>query len=182
MSQIFILVMTLLTSQSFSEPVRTADTATVEQQEKKEQEMTTYYFIRHAEKDETDPTEKDPELTPEGKARTKKWTAVFKEVPFDMVYSSKYKRTLSTAQPIAEDHKLQVLTYNPGKVNDVDFQQKTKGKTVLVVGHSNTNPKFVNAILGENTYKDIDEAESGSLFIVSVSPNGEKSCQLLYIN
>ena len=148
----------------------------------KSEEMTTYYFIRHAEKDMTDPKNEDPELTAEGRARVEKWVEVFKEVPLDHVYSSDWKRTRQTAQPIADHHNLPVLMYNTEELNDEDFQENTKGKTVLVVGHRNLNPEFVNYIIEEEKYEDIPESESGSLFVVTVTPSGEKNSHVLHIN
>lgn len=147
-----------------------------------EQDMTTYFFIRHAEKEESDPAVKDPVLTKAGLERTSRWEKILKEVTLDLVYSTDYRRTLQTATPIARAHDTTVLIYDASRVNDESFREQTRGKTVLVVGHSNTNPKFVNSILGEDKYQDIDETESGSLFIVTVSPSGERSCQVLYIN
>ncbi|SDL04932.1 Histidine phosphatase superfamily (branch 1) [Salinimicrobium catena] len=144
--------------------------------------MTTYYFIRHAEKDTSDPQDKDPKLTEIGLERAKKWAEVFKEVEFDLIYSSDFNRTRTTAKIIAESKEKEVDIYDPRKLNDAEFQKRSKGKKVLVVGHSNTNPHFVNLILEENRYKDIDEAESGSLFIVHVFPNGAKASEVLYIN
>lgn len=146
------------------------------------QDVTTYYFIRHAEKLTTDPNDKDPDLTEEGIRRSENWANVFKDVPFDLIYSSNYKRTMSTAKRIADAQEQEIQQYDARKLNDTDFQQKTKGKTVLVVGHSNTNPAFVNYILEENKYNDIPDSESGSLFIVTVHPDGTKTSQLLYIN
>jgi 2,3-bisphosphoglycerate-dependent phosphoglycerate mutase len=40
------------------------------------------------------------------------------------------------------------------------------------VGHSNTTPAFVNAVLGEHTYEDIDDNENGMLYIVKVTSEG----------
>ena len=145
-------------------------------------EITTYYFIQHAEKDRSNPEEKDPALTEAGIKRAEKWAEIFKEVPFDLIYSSDFKRTKETAQKIAESQNLEIQLYDPTKLNDEVFQQKTKGKTVLVIGHSNTNPRFINSILGQEKYGDIDDKESGSLFIVNVSPRGSKTSQVLYIN
>ena len=152
------------------------------QPETKTEEMTTYYFIRHAEKDTSDPQNEDPELTEEGKKRVETWREVFKEVPLDLVYSSHYKRTRETARPIARDHDLEVFTYDTNKLNDQEFQEKTKGKTVLVVGHSDLNPEWVNYLIEEERYSDIPSNESGSVFIVNVSPGGEKTSHVLYIN
>lgn len=147
-----------------------------------ENEVTTYYFIRHAEKQTSDPNEKDPELTEQGIRRSENWAQVFKDVRFDKIYSSDYKRTRSTAKRIADSQEKEIDIYDASKLNDLEFQEKTRGKKVLVVGHSNTNPAFVNNILGENKYSDIPETESGSLFIVHVLPDGTKTSELLYVN
>lgn len=179
MSQFFILVMSF-----FSTGIFQGDSPAGKDEFHQETElvMTTYFFIRHAEKDESDPAEKDPALTDDGLERTVRWERIFREVSFDLVYSTDYKRTLQTATPIARAHDAPVLTYDASRVNDENFRETTRGKTVLVVGHSNTNPKFVNSILGEDKYKDIDESESGSLFMVTGSASGETSSQVLYIN
>ncbi|UJH92266.1 histidine phosphatase family protein [Antarcticibacterium sp. 1MA-6-2] len=146
------------------------------------EEPTTYYFIRHAEKDISNPNNPDPELTEEGIKRSEKWAEVFRDISFDAIYSSDFKRTRNTAQKIADFQEKEVQLYDVSKLNDENFQKNTKGKTVLVVGHSNTNPAFVNYILEEKKYKDIEESESGSLFIVTLMPNGTKTSEVLYIN
>ncbi|MFO8147987.1 MAG: phosphoglycerate mutase family protein [Gillisia sp.] len=146
------------------------------------EKMTQYYFIRHAEKDTTNVQDKDPLLTQQGINRAKNWAKVFEKIPFDLIYSSDYKRTKSTAQIIADSQNKKVQLYSSKKLNDEDFQQNTIGKTVLVVGHSNSNPKFVNYILGQEKYPELSEENYGSLFIVNVSPDGTKSSQLLNID
>ncbi|HSI70610.1 MAG TPA: phosphoglycerate mutase family protein [Gillisia sp.] len=146
------------------------------------EEVTTYYFIRHAEKDTSDPDNRDPELTEEGLARSQNWARVFKEVDFDLIYSSDYKRTKATAKAVADDQEKQVSIYDASRLNDENFQKNTKGKTVLVVGHSDSNPKFVNYILEDERYTDIEDSESGSLFIVSRYPDGNVTSEVLYIN
>ncbi|MBT8290569.1 MAG: histidine phosphatase family protein, partial [Muriicola sp.] len=40
------------------------------------------------------------------------------------------------------------------------------GNNVLVVGHSNTTPDFVNKMIGEEKYPPMDDSDNGSLFIV----------------
>ena len=54
------------------------------------QETTTYYFIRHAEKDRSNKSEKDPNLTAEGLKRAQIWAEVLKDIPLDMVLSTNY--------------------------------------------------------------------------------------------
>ncbi len=147
-----------------------------------QENSTQYYFIRHAEKDLSDKHEKNPPLSEEGLERATKWTEVFKDVHFDHIFSTNYYRTTDTAKAIANSQEKQIETYDPGKLFDEEFQNKTKGKRVLIVGHSNTNPAFVNLIIGEKKYEQLDENEYGSLFIVTVAPNGENTSQVLYIN
>lgn len=129
---------------------------------------TTYYLIRHAEKDRTDSTNQDPNLNEFGIARSKKWASYFKNIPLDAVYSTNYKRTLQTAKPTADDKNLNIISYNPIELYTPDFQKATHRKTVLIVGHSNTTPAFVNAILGEKKYEDMIDDDNGSLYIVTV--------------
>ncbi len=146
------------------------------------EEITTYYFIRHAEKDTTDTTNKDPELTEAGIKRAENWVKTFKDIDFDLIYSSDYKRTINTAKPIAEAQNKEINFYNTEKLNDKDFQENTKNKTVLVVGHSNLNPEWVNYILGKKKYEDLDESVYGSLFIVTIHPDNSRTSQVLYFN
>ena len=148
----------------------------------KDSEVTTYYFIRHAEKDTLNPDNEDPELTETGVERARKWAEVFRDIEFDLIFSSKYKRTLNTAKPIAASQDKEINFFNTEKLNDEDFQQKTKGKTVLVVGHSNLNPEFVNYIIQEKKYEDLDEREYGSLFIAVIHPDGTRTSEVLYFN
>ena len=143
---------------------------------------TQYYFIRHAEKDLSNPQDRDPQLSQAGLERAAKWAEVFKDVEFDYIFSSDYNRTRRTAQAIADSQQKEVEIYDPRQLNDPAFQEKSKGKTVLVVGHSNTNPSFANLILEEKKFQDLAEEEYGSLFIINVAPNGKKTSQVLYIN
>ena len=144
--------------------------------------VTTYFLIRHAEKDRSDSAKQNPELTKEGMARAKKWAEVLKNVNLDAVYSTDYNRTMQTAKPLADLNKLEVQKYDAKNLYDEDFQKATSGKTVLIVGHSNTTPQLANAILGNRKYGDIDDKESGAIFIVQVQPDGSATSQVLYIN
>jgi broad specificity phosphatase PhoE len=130
---------------------------------------TTYYFIRHAEKDRSDDTNKDPELTEDGLHRAKRWSEVLQNITFDAVYSTDYNRTKQTATPTAKQNELDLSFYDPSALYSDEFAKATKGKTVLVVGHSNTTPAFVNMILKEKKYEAIDDTDNSKLFIVTIS-------------
>ena len=130
------------------------------------QEVTTYYLIRHAEKDLSDKSNRNPHLTEVGKVRAQAWKTIFKEVTFDKIYSTGYHRTQETAAPTAEDHQLNVEDYDPRNLYSPNFKKATQGKTVLVVGHSNTTPYLANKISGVQNYADIDERIHGNLYII----------------
>ncbi|MGJ8743199.1 SixA phosphatase family protein [Polaribacter sp.] len=136
---------------------------------------TTYYLIRHAEKDRTDATNRNPELNEKGLERAKKWSSYFKDIQLEAVYSTNYKRTIQTATPTAKSKNLEIQMYNPNKMYDSIFKANTNSKTVLVVGHSNTTPAFVNKIIGEKKYEDIDDNNNANLYIVTISGDKKTS-------
>ena len=131
------------------------------------QEITTYYLVRHAEKDRSDKTNSNPELIDQGNHRALKWSSVFENVTFEAVYSTNYLRTIATAKPTATAQGLAIQFYNPRELYSKEFRQATMGKTVLVVGHSNITPQFVNAILGIDRYADIQDNNNANLYIVT---------------
>lgn len=132
-------------------------------------ETTTYYLIRHAEKNRTDESNGNPSLNFEGETRAQNWSNYFKNKQIDAVYSTKYFRTVETATPTAITKNLKIKYYDPRQMYDSVFQAETKGKSVLVVGHSNTTPIFANKILGEEKYENMDDNDNASLYIVTIS-------------
>ncbi|MFD2823858.1 SixA phosphatase family protein [Lacinutrix iliipiscaria] len=144
-------------------------------------ETSTYYFIRHAEKDRSNASEKNPHLTEIGKARAEHWSAVLSSIHFDAVYSTDYHRTRETALPTATKNNLELSLYRPKHIDLKNFLKETKGKTVLIVGHSNTIPHFVNDVIGEKKYVDIEDDNNGNLYIVTII-NKSISDQVLLIN
>ena len=144
-------------------------------------EVTTYYFIRHAEKDRSDSANQDPHLTEMGKSRAENWSSIFNNITFNAIYSTNYNRTKETAEPTAIKNKLEVLIYSPKTIELTKFLEETKGKTVLIVGHSNTTPLFVNDILGQKKYDHIDDNNNGNLYIITMI-NNKMTDQVLYID
>jgi len=63
---------------------------------------------------------------------------------------------------------------------NASFREKNVGKTVLVVGHSNTTPALANKILGREEFPQIDDRTNGNLYILLVTSQGVSS-QLLSI-
>jgi broad specificity phosphatase PhoE len=145
------------------------------------QEITTYYFIRHAEKLRVDKTERNPNLNLKGFKRAEAWKEVFSNISFDAIYSTDYTRTKLTAKPTADSKNLPILIYNPRDMYSKAFQNQTKGKTILVVGHSNTTNVFANKVIGFDKYQEIKDDNNSNLYIVTLTDK-KASSVLLKIN
>lgn len=135
-------------------------------EEPKEPIISTFYLIRHAEKDRTNPDNTDPELNQDGLNRALKWAEVFDPIELDAIYSTNYERTTMTAAPVSIKKETEIEFYDPGAIDIESFKETHKGQNVLVVGHSNTTPDFVNQLLGEEKYDQMADDDNSSLFIV----------------
>lgn len=133
--------------------------------------LTTLYFIRHAEKDRSNPENKNPHLTDIGKARAIHWAETLRNVKFDAVYSSDYNRTIETGTPTAKSNNLDIQIYDAKKLDANKMLTDNRGNNVLIVGHSDTTPKFVNKFLETESYQDIDDSNNGNLYILTISDN-----------
>ncbi|TDD77361.1 SixA phosphatase family protein [Flavobacterium caseinilyticum] len=140
-----------------------------------QQNITTYYFIRHAEKVDSS---QNPNLSEKGLKRAELWNKIFSEIRFDEIYSTDYKRTLQTASPTATARRIEIKLYNPKTLNIESFKKETLGRKVLIVGHSNTTPKFVNDIINQDSFSDMEDETFGNLYIVTII-DGIISFQLL---
>lgn len=127
---------------------------------------TTIYFIRHAEKADNS---KNPDLSTTGLKRATHWSEVFSDIPFDAIYSTDFTRTKQTAAPTATNKKIDISIYDPKNIDIQKFKTDNLGKTVLVVGHSNSTPDFVNKLINQNLYALIDEKIFGNLYIVTLN-------------
>lgn len=130
-----------------------------------QQITSTYYFIRHAEKVDNS---QNPDLSAIGLERAKLWNEIFSEIDFDQIYSTDYNRTKQTATPTSTAKKISIELYNPKTVAIDSFKKDTLGKKVLIVGHSNTTPNFVNQIINQKIYADIEDTTFGNLYIVTI--------------
>lgn len=131
--------------------------------------LTTLYFIRHAEKDRSNPENKNPHLTTTGLNRAQYWSEIFKNVKFDAIYSTDYNRTIETAKPTANSNNLTIQIYDAIQLDTRNILENNKGNNVLIVGHSDTTPKFVNKFLGTDSYLDIDDSNNGNLYILTIT-------------
>lgn len=140
-------------------------------QEETDTVKTTYYLIRHAEKDRSNEDNKNPDLIEKGQQRAEKWATLLSNFNIQEVYSTDYNRTRQTAKPTADAFGLTIKTYHPFKLDFEKFLKDTKGKSVLVVGHSNTIPFFVNKLINKKEYQQIEDNNNANLYIVTIKGN-----------
>lgn len=138
---------------------------------------TVFYFVRHAEKDRSNPENRNPELTEKGRNRAEFWSKTLAEIPLAAVYSTNYHRTIQTAQPSADARKLDVSLYEHDSTIVHSWMEKHRGEHIMVVGHSNTIPVLVNALLGEYRYPQIEDSNNANLYIVT--SNGKTARSIL---
>ena len=135
---------------------------------------TTILFVRHAEAGRDDP--RDPTLSEAGQKRAQDLAARLKDAGLAAVYSSQYKRTRLTGEAVATAAGLKVeVVPVSGATLAADaaslvarLAKEHPGRTVLVVGHSNTVPLMVAAATG-GTPDTIAETEYDRLYVVTVT-------------
>lgn len=138
----------------------------------KSMNATTLFLIRHAEKlDDT----KNTDLSPEGFERAECWKKYFENTKIDAFYSSGFQRARRTCQPMAFSRDVDITIYKNHLMDLKKVIEENKGKTVLIVGHSNRIPTFVNKLLGEEKYPEILEPEFGNLYIIKEIDNEIKT-------
>lgn len=139
---------------------------------KKSETATVIYLVRHAEKAKEGG--RDPLLTRVGTARAERLKDILLNAGIEEIYSTDYKRTQLTAAPLADATGKTIQSYNPSELVTFANQLKSnsKGKRILVSGHSNTTPTLTNALLKEEKFPMLDETQYDHLFVVTVAADG----------
>jgi len=136
------------------------------------QATTTIIFVRHAEKAAVPAG--DPGLSDAGKRRVAELTRQLLDADvvagIDAVYSTPFRRTQETAQPIADALNLPIHTYDPSDTEAVleTILKNHKGKIILVVGHSNTLPVLIANLGASKKVPPIAENEYDNIYIISI--------------
>jgi broad specificity phosphatase PhoE len=112
---------------------------------------TVVVIVRHAEK-AAEP-KNDPPLTPTGVERAQALAVLLRDADVAVVMHTPTTRTRETARPVAEQFGLtpQVLPLGPMAVHAAvvaEAVRKYPGRTIVVVGHSNTIMSYVEALGG----------------------------------
>jgi broad specificity phosphatase PhoE len=125
----------------------------------------TVILIRHAERQSSGA---DPSLTAAGKRRAALLATMFAGSGVTAILTSDAARTKQTAAPLAA--KVGVA---PRQIDDSTAAARAQilagGACVVVVGHSNTVPEFIEA-LGGPPDVEIDDHEFDRMFVLTVTP------------
>ena len=135
-------------------------------------------LVRHAERQSTGA---DPSLTAAGKRRASLLATMFANSGVTAIFTSNAARTKQTAAPLAA--KVGVA---PRQIDDNTAAARAQilagGACVVVVGHSNTVPEFIEA-LGGPADVVIDDDEFDRMFVLTVKPPAAASLlQFSYVS
>ena len=136
------------------------------------------FFVRHAEKSKNDP--RDPDLNEDGQARAQQLKYHLAEAGITKIYSTEYKRTQQTVEPLAEALGLEVEIYATDLASITEDLKFSTSGNILVVGHSNTTPKLISKLLGEESYEKLDESVYNKLFVLIKSDDQFTATTLQY--
>jgi 2,3-bisphosphoglycerate-dependent phosphoglycerate mutase len=84
---------------------------------------TEVYFIRHAESDVSIKNDMERPLTNDGKNKSIKIVEKFNKVNFDNIYSSPYKRTIQSIEPLAKRQNKEIIIID-------DFRERKTGNVL----------------------------------------------------
>jgi broad specificity phosphatase PhoE len=132
----------------------------------------TVFVVRHAERADAGTSSgsmmaSDPELSDAGHARAKALAAMLKDANITAIFTTEFKRTQQTAEPLAR--LLGIQSTPIGSRDPQKLLEAIKDATgnVLVVGHSNTVPAVIKG-LGVSTAVELGDSEYDNLFIVKM--------------
>ena len=136
------------------------------------QATTTMIFVRHAEK--LSAPEDDPGLSLAGQRRAAELARQLVDADVvagvDAIYSTPFRRTRGTAQPVADALDLPINVYDPSDNEAVlaTILKNHKGKIILVVGHSNTVPELIANSGASKNVPAIHHDEFDNIYIISI--------------
>lgn len=137
---------------------------------------TVVLLVRHAEKASD---AEDSPLTEAGGQRAQALVRAAEDAGVAAVYSTQFRRNLDTARPVSErlgvavtEARIRDLS-NPGDYGKTlarEIVSKHRGRTVLVVGHSNTIASVIEGLTGRAPA--LSSVEYHDLFVVTAPPEG----------
>jgi 2,3-bisphosphoglycerate-dependent phosphoglycerate mutase len=140
-------------------------------------QTTKVYVLRHAEKSTVDPNDRNPSLAPEGKERADSLVSRFSGTKIDAIFSTEFKRTRETVTPLSLAQKVDIHQYLAAYTNSLAdlIKKEYRGKTVVVVGHSDTVLPFIEALGAQRPMQALSDKDYDNLFTVTIDNNVAKA-------
>lgn len=141
-------------------------------------QTTQIYVVRHADRTMQD------DLNPAGLTRANELSRVLFHTGVDSIFSTNTVRTTKTVKPLATAIGLPIIFYS-GVDNLIDrILKNSKGKTVLVAGHSNTVPEIITKCGCVPSFAEIPSTQFDDLFMLvlqkgKIHSKVSGSCKLL---
>jgi broad specificity phosphatase PhoE len=83
--------------------------------------------------------------------------------------------------PIAKKYKKGICIYDPKNQSTfAEMLKGLKGKTILVVGHSNSIPALVNLLIGQAKYANLADNEYDKIWILNIGNGKITETQIHY--
>ena len=135
--------------------------------------FTTVYLVRHAEKDLT-PGAPDPDLTAAGRQRAETLRERLEADNVAAIFTTDTRRTRATIAPLATALQLPPVVYDADKQRSLAAQicKEYRGKTVVVVGHSNTLLPLLRELGAAPPVAQIADDAYSYLFVVKLPARG----------
>ncbi len=137
-----------------------------------EEGWTHFFFVRHAEKENTGGDA--AVLTPAGEARARRLGKIMELADLDLVFATDIYRTQQTANLMREG-AITIPAWNQYSRDDIAETQflqtqlsASRGKRIFVVGHSDSVPRMINKLMGPGTtLTTLDENNFSAFFVVA---------------
>ena len=134
-------------------------------------------LVRHAEKVDSSA---DSELSADGKERAQRLVKKIGKYRPKEIYSTDFKRTRDTVQPLATKRKVQIQVYDPRKPQELaDKIMKSGNKRILVSGHSNTVPGLANLLGKKELFKNLEDSEYGAIWVIRIKKGQVQRVEIL---
>jgi 2,3-bisphosphoglycerate-dependent phosphoglycerate mutase len=134
---------------------------------------TTYYVIRHAEKEAgttmtaTTIKTSDVPLSVKGERRAGALKNLLINKSIQQIWSTNTIRTRATVQPYTKEVLKELRLYsNDSLQHYISAWKEFNSESILIVGHSNTVDDIVNGLKGDKVLKDLPDSQYGDLFII----------------
>lgn len=132
--------------------------------------VTTIYLMRHGEKD-TLGNPADPALSAVGQVRAQALRKLLARKRPTAIFTTDTKRTRTTVAPLAAAVKVEPEVYNAKETTALALRLRRDfvGKTVVVVGHSNTLLPLIESLGATSPVEAIGDNEYDYLFTVRIT-------------